>query len=174
MQDDLEDLSGEPLMAAVDRDALTRFIVRRTGDWALAEDVVQDTLLKLMEFSKRTQVRDPSALAFRIAENLMRDHFRRPHSRTHDLLDEELRDDAPGAETLVMDKQRLALVNGIVAQMPKKRREVLVRRRVHGESLSLIAKAMDLSPQAVEKHLVRALAQLRDGMETALEQEARV
>lgn len=173
MQDDRNDLSGEPLMAAVDRAALTRFVVRRVGDWALAEDVVQDTFLKLMEFSRRAEVQDPSALAFRIAENLVRDHFRRPRNRAHDLLDDNLCDETPGAETHVMDKQRLALVSDIVAQMPRKRREVLVRRRVHGESLSLIGQSMNLSPQAVEKHLVRALAQLRDGMETALEQEAR-
>ena len=149
----------------IDREALVRFVARRTGDWALAEDLVQDTIVKLIEYSDRADIADPGALSFRIAENIVRDHFRRPRNKPHAELDETVSDAAPGAETRLMDQQRLALVQRVIAKMPTKRREVLTRRRVQGESLAQIAAAMNLSPAAVEKNLVRALAQLREEVE---------
>ena len=148
--------------AKIDREALTRFVARRTGDWALAEDLVQDTIVKLIEYADSADIGDADALAFRIAENLVRDHYRRPRNKPHAELDDSLRDRHPDAEDQVMDRQRLALVERVIAAMPAKRREVLTRRRIHGESLEMIAKAMNLSPTAVEKNLVRALAQLRE------------
>ena len=171
MQDETRDQAASGLAATVDQAALTRFVARRTRDWALAEDLVQDTLVKLMEYAERVDIADPGALAFRVAENLVRDHFRRPRNRPHAPLDERWDDDAPGPEASVMDRERLALVRQLIAQMPPKRREVLTRRRIDGQSLDAIGRAMGLSPAAVEKHLVRALAQLRAGLEAELRRE---
>ncbi|MEO1039541.1 MAG: sigma-70 family RNA polymerase sigma factor [Pseudomonadota bacterium] len=159
--------------AAIDREALLRFVARRTGDWALAEDVVQDTVVKMIEYAERAVIADPGALAFRVAENLVRDHFRGPRNKPYVLLNDDLRDTTPGAETQLMDRQRLALVERVIADMPAKRREVLTRRRIHNESLEQIAEAMNLSPAAVEKNLVRALAQLRSEVEAELVRASR-
>lgn len=154
--------------AQIDREVLARFIARRTGDWALAEDLVQDTIVKLIDYADRAEIGDANALGFRIAENLVRDHFRRSGNKPHAELDESLRDRTPDAEGQLMDRQRLALVQRVIASMPAKRREVLTRRRVHGESPDSIAKAMGLSASAVEKNLVRALAQLREEVDREL------
>ena len=154
--------------AQIDREALTRFIARRTGDWALAEDLVQDTIVKLIEYADRAEIGDADALGFRIAENLVRDHFRRPRNKPHAELNDSLHDGTPDAEGQVMDRQRLALVQRVIASMPAKRREVLTRRRIHGESPDAIAQAMGLSAAAVEKNLVRALAQLREDVDREL------
>ena len=157
----------------IDREALVRFVARRTGDWALAEDVVQDTVVKMIEYSERAGIADPGALAYRVAENLIRDHYRGPRNKPYALLDDSLEDAAPGAETQLMDRQRLALVQRVIAAMPAKRREVLTRRRIQGESLEEIGRAMGLSPAAVEKNLVRALAQLRNEVEAELRRARR-
>jgi len=157
----------------LDRTALRRFLLSRTRDPALADDLVQDVVVRLIEYAGRQAVHNPGALAFRIAENLVRDHFRRPRNRGHDALSEELLDAAPSAERVVMDRQRLAFTLSVIHRMPAKRREVLTRRRLEGQSLEEIADGMKLSPAAVEKHLTRAFQMLREALEVELRRERR-
>ena len=58
----------------------------------------------------------------------------------------------------------LATVQGIIMQMPPLRREIFCRRRLNGESLTEIATTMKMTPAAVEKHLVRGLADIHAAM----------
>ena len=51
-----------------------------------------------------------------------------------------------------------------LATMPPLRRDVLVRRRLQGQSCAAIARELGLSPKAVEKHITRGLADLHKAM----------
>jgi len=57
------------------RDELYRFAVASARDRDVAEDIVQDTMLRAQRASG--EVRDPRAWAFTVALNLLRSHFRR-------------------------------------------------------------------------------------------------
>lgn len=59
-----------------------------------------------------------------------------------------------------MGKQELNCINNALANMPKLRREVLMRRRLEGQACSTIARELNLSLAAVEKHITRGLADL--------------
>ena len=57
------------------RDELYRFAVASARDPDVAEDVVQDTMLRAR--TERSEIRDPRAWAFTVTLNLLRSHFRR-------------------------------------------------------------------------------------------------
>jgi len=103
------------------------------------------------------------ALGFRIAANLLVDHHRRD-SRYVAEREEEPASQAPLPDRVLVGRQELAILNDALAAMPPLRRDVLVRRRLQGQSCAAIARDLGLSPKAVEKHITRGLADLHKAM----------
>ena len=71
---------------------------------------------------------------------------------------------APLPDRVLAGRQELELLKGALAVMPPLRRDVLVRRRLQGQSCAAIARDLGLSPKAVEKHITRGLADLHKAM----------
>lgn len=159
-------------ISASDRAKLVNYLARRCGDHAKAEDLVQDATIKLVAFMQREPVKNPKALIFRIAENLLVNDFHRTRRRPTIEIDGELVDQLPSIENQLMHRERLELVQSIIARMPRKRREVFIRRRIHGQKHQEIAAEMNLSMASVEKHIVRAMTTLRAELEREALREA--
>lgn len=53
-------------------------------------------------------------------------------------------------------------------QMSPLRRDVFIRRRLHGESRQLIAKNLGVSEEAVKKHISRAMDMLKNAISTLI------
>lgn len=148
----------------VQRRALVAFLRRKSGNEALAEDLAQDAMVRLIEFQRREKVRRPQALLFKIGLNLLINHVRRERRMVSGIdsdLAGELVDERPSQERAALDSDRMAQFRRALETLPPLRREVLVRRRVENQSYEEIGRALDLSASAVEKHVVRALASLR-------------
>lgn len=141
---------------------LSRFVAGKVRDHALREDVVQETLARVVAYVRDNKVDNVAALARRIALNLISDHFRSRRLGATEAIDETLACDHPLPEQVLMHKQRLEAFTRALKDMPRLRREVLVRRRLHGESCEAIARSLNLSPDAVEKHIHRGLRQLHE------------
>ena len=139
---------------------LYQFIVRRTRDPATAEDLVQETFERLLAYERARTIADRAALGYRIALNLVRDHFRRVQRRPAEALDDDIPCEAPAPEQILMHRQKVEVFGKALDAMPPLRRDVFIRRRLHGQSLRQIAEDLSLSEAAVEKHVVRALEQL--------------
>lgn len=147
---------------------LYQFIVRRTRDSATAEDLVQETFERLLAYEQARTIVDRAALGYRIALNLVRDHFRRASRRpAQALLDEDIPCQAPAPEQTLMHRQKVEVFGKALDAMPSLRRDVFIRRRLHGHSPREIAQDLRLSEVAVEKHVARALEQLRREMAKA-------
>ncbi|MCC8536013.1 RNA polymerase sigma factor [Xanthomonas axonopodis pv. poinsettiicola] len=144
------------------RPALHRFLLRRTGDWSLAEDLVQETLLRLVVYARDHVVTDMAALARSIALNLLNDHLRRRQRQRTEPISDEVASPAPGVEEAAMQRQRVEAFARALQGMPPLRREVFVRSRLRGQSYADIAAALGLSEGAVEKHVSRGLRWLQD------------
>ncbi|ASG20104.1 RNA polymerase sigma factor [Nitrospirillum viridazoti] len=147
-----------------ERTSLYRFIMRRVGDPWVSEDLVQETFIRLFTYRLKSTVGDSAALCFRIAQNLVRDHFRASRRASTEELGNDLPCEAPRAEEVIMHRQRVAAFQRALDAMPPLRREVFVRRRLKGESLRDIAQTLDISEAAAEKHVVRALEWLHQEM----------
>jgi RNA polymerase sigma-70 factor (ECF subfamily) len=142
---------------ALYRNSLYSFILKRVRDPWVSEDLVQETLARLLAYTRAQTVLDARAVSFRIATNLVRDHFRASNRRGTLPLTEEFACDKPAQEQVSIHHQRIDAFSRALRAMPPLRREVFIRRRLHGESHAEIAVALGLSCAAVEKHVVRAL-----------------
>ncbi len=138
-----------------------RKIVPNSSDIA---DIYQESILRVIEQARSQPLRNPLAYAVRIARNLV---INRPKHHTLPLDEvDDLHCPKPCPEELTCQTQRARLLEDFLVTMPAQRREVLIRRRLHGESREQIAAAMDLSEEAVKKHMTRALADLQRFLDT--------
>ncbi len=146
--------------------ALHRFVLGSIRDHADSDDLVQETFVRLYAYRSHKTVEDVSAFCFAVARNLIRDRFRRPRSAP-DLTDasEDLICPQPGALETMIYRQRVAVLAAAIEAMPPLRREVFLRRRLDGDATATISNDLDLSTAAIEKHVSRAVADLRRALD---------
>jgi RNA polymerase sigma factor (sigma-70 family) len=155
-------------LSAQDHAELVHYLSRRTWDHHLAEDLAQDAMVRLLSFMEREAVLNPKALAFRIADNLMVNDYRRRKRQAELELMAGPDENEPDAEALLINQERQDEIRAAIDKLPRKRREVLIRRRLHGQSHKEIAEAMGISAASVEKHVVRAIAAIRSELDKSL------
>ncbi|TDD69097.1 SigE family RNA polymerase sigma factor [Jiangella aurantiaca] len=127
-----------------------------TGDWHLAEDLVQETLGKVYRaWTKRSRPDDPAAYARTTLVRTFVSHRRRRGSaeRPTDSVP-----DTPGGETDVA--LRVTLL-GALGRLDAKDRAVLVLRYWEDRSVEETAAELGLSAGAVRSRSFRALDRLR-------------
>lgn len=151
---------------------LHRFLVARFGNEADADDVVQDTLVKLHQVAQTETIDNPKALAFSIARNLSVDLIRKNsrakarESAYGGLGTEQAGDDfvdpRPDAEREVSSRQEVDRVLRALEGLTPKVRQTFVLHKIDGHSYAEVAKRMGLSKSTVEKHMIKALRQLSE------------
>lgn len=142
--------------------AVFNFLLRLTGDRQIAEDLLQETFLRV--FSHREDYRPTAAFRtwlFTIARNLAIDQLRQ-RSGSEELETAERVVD-PGATPLQQaEAQELSdRLQAAVLRLPPSQREVLLLSRFAGLSHEEIAQVTGASPAAVRVTLHRALRRLR-------------
>ncbi|MBD8679687.1 RNA polymerase sigma factor [Sphingomonas sp. CFBP 13720] len=143
-----------------------RFVLGSIRDHADSDDLVQETFVRLYAYRGQKTVEDVSAFCFAIARNLIRGRFRR-HRSAPDLTDasEDLMCLQPCALETMIYRQRVAVLAAAIEAMPPLRREVFLRRRLDGDAAATISRDLELSTAAIEKHVSRAIADLRRALE---------
>ncbi|MEE3623229.1 sigma-70 family RNA polymerase sigma factor [Nitrospirillum sp. BR 11752] len=136
---------------------LLAFIRNRIRNPAEADDIYQETMLRMLERVREGDVRQPVPYALRVAHSVILD---RVDSPVQEPLADDLPCASPAPDQVVSGRQRLAALTAALRALPPQRREVVVRRRLKGQSRQEIARAMGISEETVKKHLTRALAQL--------------
>jgi len=148
---------------------LYRYLLRWTRETAAAEDLFQQTWLKVLEnIGRFDPKRNFEAWLFAIAHNVAIDHLRRYRP---DSLDEAAGDDAPaaaqyrsqspGALEQVMQGERIHLVQRALEAQPAADREVLSLRFEEEMKLEEIAEVLAMPLSTVKSRLGRAFARLR-------------
>jgi RNA polymerase sigma factor, sigma-70 family len=152
-------MSEQFFRSAQDRRKLLAYIARRDRNPASSEDVLQETLLRLLEQSRKQAILDPMAYAYRIADTVIYARARQKKRET-ELGDMDFAADVPAGEQVLEYKQRAALFRDALLAMSPVRRSVFVKRHLEGKARSEIAAETGLSLEAVKKHLLRAMAEL--------------
>jgi RNA polymerase sigma factor (sigma-70 family) len=140
---------------------LVSYLARRTRDRCLAEDLAQDAMVRLLSFMQREDVSNPRALIYRIADNLMLNAVRQTRRRAEIMLVGDKQTDPLDLERNYLDREQLWIVQAAIDALPRKQRDVLIRRQLHGQSHRQIAEDLNLSLASVEKHIVRGIASIR-------------
>ncbi|MET4897808.1 RNA polymerase sigma factor [Sphingomonadaceae bacterium jetA1] len=143
--------------------ALRSFIHGRVDQHADGEDIAQETLLRLLGYPA-ARIDNLKALCFAIARNLLLDHHRTASRRAPAELNDDMVCPQPTADHVLAFRRAVAILAQALDRMPPLRREIFLRKRVDGVSTADIAHSLDMSVAAVEKHVVRALNDLRTAM----------
>lgn len=147
------------------RQAFLGFLVRRLGNRADAEDVLQEFCIRVL--TRKDQLRDVERMnswLYAILRSTMSDHFRQSARRgrladTYGREPEEWADDAP--EQMA---QFCRCVGGLIAALRKADADLLRRIDFGEEDRAAVAVDLGLSRNALGVRLHRARAALRDAL----------
>lgn len=140
------------------KDKLFRLALRITFDRAEAEDIVQETMIRV--WNKRDEwdgLESVEAYCLTVARNLAIDRSEKKDSQTVELTPEvEQTPDASSPYDRLVNKERLKLVHRLVSELPEKQRLIMQLRDVEGKSYKEIAVALHLTEEQVKVNLFRA------------------
>jgi RNA polymerase sigma-70 factor (ECF subfamily) len=147
---------------------LQRFLVRMTGRHDVAEEIAQHAFMKLHRYGHGLELEKGGhgrALLFDAARKLaltyLRNRTRAEKVFVASMEGVDATDASAGPERLAMAEQAMQALGHIVDRLPRRLREVFVKRHLLDMSHSLIAAELHISVRAVEKRLIRAVALCR-------------
>ncbi len=140
------------------KDKLFRLALRIVPDRAEAEDIVQETLIRV--WNKRgewCQLESIEAFSLAVARNLAIDRSERKNAQTVELTTEvEFVADASSPHDDLVSKEQLGLIHRLVNALPEQQRVVMHLRDVEGKSYKEIAAVLDVTEEQVKVTLFRA------------------
>jgi RNA polymerase sigma-70 factor (ECF subfamily) len=150
---------------------LRRYLERLVGDPSTADDLLQDTLLKIARALPRFEGRSSvKTWAFTIATRVATDHFRRPLNRAQ-MIDIDETGPTLDAETdhdLVVDEMN-SCVREVIESLPEDYRTALVLHDLEGQTAAQVAEIAGCSVATAKIRIHRARRRLKE----ALDEECR-
>ena len=138
---------------------LYRYLLRLSGDPALADDVAQESFVRLHR--RGTMPTDPAAWLVTVANNIVRDEYRSAQRRrrllSQWLIREEGSDRTASSEADLLAQERRAAVRRALERLPERDRRLLILRH-EGFSYREIAEALGVATSSVGTLLARATA----------------
>lgn len=142
------------------KNELYRLALRITLNPADAEDVVQETMIKVWNRRERwDEIESMEAFCLTICRNISLDKMRKMENLSQSL---EEGQDAPdlsyasNPEEQAMQQDRIALVRKLIDRLPEKQRSIMLLRETEGKSYKEIAAVMEISEEQVKVNLFRA------------------
>ena len=148
------------------KNELYRLALRITLNPAEAEDIVQETMIKV--WNRREQwdnIESIEAFCLTICRNISLDKMRKMENQNQSLSEGE--HDAPdqsyssNPEEQAMQQDRMQLIRQLINQLPEKQRSVMQLRDFEGKSYKEIAKVMGISEEHVKVNIFRARQTIR-------------
>ncbi len=142
------------------RDVLGRAAVLLCRDRSVAEDLVQETLVRVYQSWRRVDQRTALAYARRVMTNLSVDRWRRRRFEAPPEPDPELRADPAAVAAYGRVDARDEVVRALATLSPRER-AMVVMRYYHDLSEAEVAREMGVSVGTVKSTCSRALKRLR-------------
>ena len=143
------------------KNKLYRLALRITLNPADAEDVVQETMIKVWNRRQQwEQIESMEAFCMTICRNQSLDKTRQTagSEQSHDTAEHDAPDHSHHAnpEQQTIQQDRIRLVRQIIDALPEKQRTVMQLRDIEGKSYKEIAAIMDISEEQVKVNIFRA------------------
>lgn len=141
------------------KDALYRLALRITLSHEEAQDIVQDTLIKVWDKRESwNEIESIEAFSITICRNLALDRIKK-HENLNDSLEERQTESpdnssTPFEDTLLQD--RIELVRNLVNALPEKQRSCMQLRDFEGKPYKEIANILGISEEQVKVNIFRA------------------
>lgn len=144
------------------------YAARVLGDHGEAEDVVQETMLRLWKAAPdwRQGEARVTTWAYRVAMNLCTDRLRQRRARPQVAIDSvaEPAADLASAVELMTARQRSETLDAALSVLPDRQRQAVVMRHLEGFSNPEIAEVMDIGVEAVESLTARGKRALKKAL----------
>ena len=144
--------------------ALLRFAAAKLGSEQEARDVAQEAYVKLLQLDRPETIGYLRAFLFKIAANLATDRLRArrrspPKVEAED--EQELVAFELSPERQCAGQEMVRVLDGALAELPEKCREVFVLQRIEGLSRTEIALRTGLGERMVRLYMARALEHIQ-------------
>jgi len=144
-----------------------RVVAARLRDAHLVDDLVQETLARIMGARARLEQEALVPYAIVTARNLIASHLQRQErdrNKAHLLADAG---GPPTPEDEVLVEERRSLLGEALQRLPERERDLLVAHEVEGTDTATLAAGHDSTPGAIAAQLSRSRAKLRVEVLTA-------
>ncbi|MGB3468881.1 MAG: RNA polymerase sigma-70 factor [Cyclobacteriaceae bacterium] len=146
-------------------DAIRNYIFYKVKDVALAEDIVQETFIKLWKSRETVRKETVKSLLYTIAGNTVINHFNHMkvvRNHENEVITTKGRSSGESPLYLLEEKEFQLKLNAIIEMIPEGSREVFLMNRIEQLKYSEIAERLELSVKAVEKRMSKALVIIRE------------
>lgn len=142
------------------KNKLFKLALRITLNREEAEDVVQDTLIKVWNARDRWLELDSiEAYSLTIARNLSLDRIKKMENQNDSLEEqntERLDENTSTPSERMIQKDKLDIVRNIIDELPEKQRSCLQLRDIEGKSYKEIADILSITEDQVKVNIFRA------------------
>ena len=150
------------------REALEAYLVRQFGNVHLAQDLTQETWLRVASRTLGERIGNPRAYLFRIARNLGTDWRRRQAMGIEvqaepAIVDQVVEQGIDPANSAQYNHELQRLVQ-VVAELSPRCREIFILCRVEGLSHQQIAERLNISKSTVVSQMVKAMQRIENAM----------
>lgn len=164
MPESNQNLCTEPTFTKVFRTyakTLHSYLFYQTGNEELSQDLVQEAFTRLWQNCKTVAFHTAQGYVFTVAKNLLKNNYQ--HQKV--VLRYEQRPAASGGvqdpQFLLEEKELNDRLQKAIADLPEKQRVVFLLSRIDKKTYQEIADLLEISRQAVEKRMYKALDSLR-------------
>lgn len=142
--------------------ALYSFIYYKCGDAHQAEDIVQESFIKLWSNCSKVVFEKAKSFLFTVARNLFLNEVAHKKIVLQHQLDSTIKSTNETPQFLLEEQEFMVLLKKAIADLPEKQREVFLLSRIDKKKYSEISEIVGISVKAVEKRMSLALVALRD------------
>ncbi|MCK9801921.1 RNA polymerase subunit sigma-24 [Pseudomonas chlororaphis] len=147
------------------RISLLRTLERMVNNHSTAEDLLQETYLRVTRALSERPIDHLEPFVFQTARNLALDHLRARRIQARTLLDdvpldvvENVAAPTSSAEDAAHAEQLLERLNISLNQLSTRQQRIFILSRLHGQSYQEIADQLSVSPSTVQKELKLIMA----------------
>ncbi|OUS70985.1 hypothetical protein B5G52_12325 [Pseudoalteromonas sp. A601] len=141
-------------------DRVKRFITHRNSNVSNTEDLVQETMVKALSRKKTTEIENINAYINQVAKSVICDNWERTKEQEALECNDLLVSNNENPELIAINQQKIIQLHSVLDSLPELRRKVFILRRVEGLSYDEISEQLEISQDAIKKHITRAMAQI--------------
>ena len=141
------------------KNELFRLALRITLNRVEAEDIVQDTLIKVWDRRFEWENIDSiEAFSLTVCRNLSLDRLRKKENSNDSLEDVNIAEPVASSnpQDRMIQEDRVSLVRQIIDSLPEKQRSCMQQRDFEGKSYKEIAQVLDITEEQVKVNIFRA------------------